>query len=133
MQHRELLCRPGQHFQRSPRIRIAGEHGVQTLALDDFPDQIRTAGTRQSSEAHDARNAQPFQPAERDRLAHEGGHFALARFFRQQLERVAAPRRAVTHGPNFATAAATEPTNRLVALRQLQLFQVRQNSPNPQQ
>ncbi len=119
VQHRQLFGRARQRVAHPRRVRTALDQILQTVALDQLAQHERASALRQSAEAHDARHAEPLEAAERDGLAYQRRAFALARAFRQHLERQARAGVAIPHRPDLSAAALSQGGFRFIAIRKL--------------
>ncbi len=116
MEHRELVGGAHERAERTD-ARALGHDLFQALAFDQLAHQVRARAARQTPEAHHARHTEAFQTRERDGLAHERGHLALARFFGQHLQGELSRRVTVADRPHFSPAPLTQLSERLVPIR----------------
>ena len=113
---RELVAGGGDRLE--PRRRPAAEHVLEARALDQLPEHVAPAAPQRPERQH-ARHAQALEPAQRDRLPHQGADLVLARVAREQLEREHTPAHPIANRPDLTAAPRAQAAERLVARRQL--------------
>jgi len=118
VQDGELLGRTRQRFEVALERGPAVDQLVQALALDELA-QHEGAPIRRHAEADHARHTEALEAGERHGLAHERGHFAIARAGIEELERVLPAAMAIADGPDLAAPALAQARKWLVACGEL--------------